>query len=482
MGHPTVYPTGVTLYHPEKCWNGFTVFPCPNRGALLIDMNGNERHLWKDLQGFPNKILPGGFVMGSRGVRNPRYGLQDQLDLVQVDFDGNITWKFDHAEFIEDPGEVPQWMARQHHDFQREGNPVGYYAPGMLPGTDRGNTLILSHKDVHVPYISALPLVDDIIYEVDWEGNIVWEWLCSDHVEEMDFLEEARNAMARDPNMRGGDTFDAAPEIGDWMHINSMSVLGPNRWYDQGDERFHPDNIICDGRETNIIFIICKKTGKIVWQIGPNYYEKHLRHLGWIIGQHHAHMIPRNLPGEGNILVFDNGGWGGYGAPNPASRTGHNHATRDWSRVLEINPQTLQIVWKYTPAEAGFAVPLDAYRFYSPFISSAQRLPNGNTLITEGSDGRVFEVTPEHEIVWEYINPYWGTGALALNMIYRAYRVPYEWVPQLEKLPEVPIEKVDNAHFRMPGAGDSAHLTEVSVDGTQTDAPQGGHCVALIGD
>ena len=150
--------------------------------------------------------------------------------------------------------------------------------------------------------------------------------------------------------------------------------------------------------------------------------------------------------------------------------------------MLEFNPVTLEIVWQYTPHEAGFVVPLDACRFYSPFISSAQRLPNGNTLITEGSDGRVFEVTPQHEIVWEYINPYWGTGALALNMIYRAYRVPYEWVPQLEKLPEVPIEKVDNAHFRMPGAGDSAHLTEVSVEGTQTDAPQGGHCVALIGD
>jgi hypothetical protein len=47
-------------------------------------------------------------------------------------------------------------------------------------------------------------------------------------------------------------------------------------------------------------------------------------------------------------------------------------------------------------------------KFYSPFISSAQRLPNGNTLITEGSDGRIIEVTAGHEIVWEYIGPYWG--------------------------------------------------------------------------
>jgi hypothetical protein len=61
-------------------------------------------------------------------------------------------------------------------------------------------------------------------------------------------------------------------------------------------------------------------------------------------------------------------------------------------------------------------------------------LPNGNTLITEGSDGRIFEVTVDHEIVWEYINPYKGSTEIpGMNMVYRAYRVPYEWIPQLEK-------------------------------------------------
>lgn len=466
MGHPTVYPTGTTIYNPDKCWNGFTVFPAPSMGALLIDMNGNEVHLWRDIHGFPNKILPGGYVMSSRGVRNPKYGLQDQVDLIQVDFEGNVVWEFNRADYIEDPGEKPQWMARQHHDFQREGNPVGYYVPGMTPKTDAGNTLVLCHKTVSVPYISSLPLVDDVIYEVNWKGDIVWEWLCSDHVEEMGFSEEARNAMARNPNMRGGLGFDNAPDLGDWMHINSMSTLGPNHWHDNGDERFHPDNIIIDGRETNIILILSKKTGKIVWQIGPDYNKSaELKKLGWIIGQHHAHMIPQGLPGAGNILVFDNGGWGGYGNPNPAAPIGQKNATRDWSRVLEINPVTLEVVWKYTPAEAGFIVPLDANRFYSPFISSAQRLPNGNTLITEGSDGRLFEVTAEHEIVWEYINPYWGKRGLALNMVYRSYRLPYDWVPQLSQPVETPMVRPDVSCFRLPGAGKGGPKNEVKVAG-----------------
>ncbi|MCL6479571.1 MAG: aryl-sulfate sulfotransferase [Peptococcaceae bacterium] len=460
MTYPSVYPTGVTIYDPTKCWNGYTILQVKGLGALLIDMNGAEVQLWKGLHGFPNKLLPGGYVMGSLGERNPAYGMQDEINLVQVDWEGNIVWKFDRYEYVEDPGEEPQWMARQHHDYQREGNPVGYYVPGMDPFVDRGNTLILAHKNLKNPKISDKLLLDDTIIEVDWNGEIVWEWTCSDHFDEYEFSEAARNILCRDPNFR-----PAGGGMGDWMHVNSMSVLGPNKWYDAGDGRFHPDNIIWDGRETNIIAITDKKTGKIVWKIGPDYdTSKELKKLGWIIGQHHAHMIPRGLPGEGNILVFDNGGWAGYGLPNPGSPKGIKSALRDYSRVLEFNPVTLEIVWQYTPAEAGYAMPYDANRFYSPFISGAQRLPNGNTLITEGSGGRIIEVTPKHELVWEYISPYWFSQ-MKLNMVYRSYRAPYEWVPQLDKPEEVPIERIDVTTFRVPGAAPMGRLRETAVEG-----------------
>ena len=49
MGHPTIYPTGVTLFDPTKAWNGYTIFPAADLGALLIDMNGKEVQLWKGL-------------------------------------------------------------------------------------------------------------------------------------------------------------------------------------------------------------------------------------------------------------------------------------------------------------------------------------------------------------------------------------------------------------------------------------------------
>jgi hypothetical protein len=423
MGHPHIYPTGTTLYDAEKAWSGYTLFPSA-KGALLIDMRGGEVQLWAGLDGFPNKILPGGYVLGSSGRRNPVNGFQDQVDLLQVDWEGNVVWKFDKNEYIEDPGSPPAYIARQHHDYQREGSSTGYYAPGSAPRSDGGNTLILVHQDIQNAGISDKPLLDDRFIEVDWDGSIIWEWRPHEHFDEMGFDETAKNLLFRDPSM-------VPSKRGDWLHINSLSTLGPNKWYDAGDGRFHPDNIIWDARNANILAITDKRTGKIVWRIGPDFgLSRELKDLGWIIGQHHLHMIPRGLPGEGNLLVFDNGGWGGYGAPSGTSQYGINDKRRDYSRVIEFNPLTLEIEWEYTAQKAGFA---DSYRFYSPYISAAQRLPNGNTLITEGSDGRLFEVTPSYQTVWEYINPYYfrNFGGI-LNMVYRAYRVPYEWIPQLE--------------------------------------------------
>ena len=207
--------------------------------------------------------------------------------------------------------------------------------------------------------------------------------------------------------------------------------------------------------------------------MGPDFSESEAtRKLGWIIGQHHLHLIPRGLPGEGNMLVFDNGGHAGYGTPNPASFTGVDNAARDYSRVLEFNPQTLEIVWQYTPEEAGSGLFSDPSKFFSSYISSAQRLPNGNTLITEGSDGRLIEVTPEHEIVWEFINPYFKSifGKFTNNGVYRAYRVPYDWIPQLARPEEISVAPVPVETFRVPGSLNGIGAGEVTaVEGIDPD-------------
>jgi hypothetical protein len=83
--------------------------------------------------------------------------------------------------------------------------------------------------------------------------------------------------------------------------------------------------------------------------------------------------------------------------------------------VLEIDPATKGIMWKYQETRVS--------DFFSPRISNAQRLPNGNTFINEGWFGRFFEVTPDGTVVWEYVNPYFGARQkLVVNAVQRAYR------------------------------------------------------------
>ncbi|MBI4283286.1 MAG: thioredoxin, partial [Chloroflexi bacterium] len=164
-----------------------------------------------------------------------------------------------------------------------------------------------------------------------------------------------------------------------------------------------------------------------------------------------VHMIPRGLPGEGNILVYDNGGWAGYGAPNEGSPTGHRAALRDYTRVIEFDPITLAIVWQYPATIAGPSGMQARYSVYSPLMSSAQRLVNGNTLISEGNSARIFEVTREGKVVWEFVNPFQESETV-FQSIYRAYRVPYDWVPQVEPPKEVPVPRIDNSLLRVPGS------------------------------
>lgn len=390
--------------HTEGCCEGYTIlstlFP------VLIDMNGTLIHKWPSFAPQPAKMFPGGSIIVGSGFRAFGFACSDFTFFKELDWNSSIIWSFNKWD---------NGRARQHHDFEREGNPVGYYAPGQnfIP---QGKTMILAHKNIINTSISKRPLIDDIIYEVDWNGNPTgFKWYASEHFNQMGFDETIKHGIYVNPGILGD---------GDWLHINSMSLLGDNKWYSMDPlnfSYFNPQNIIISSRNTNFIAIISRETGDIVWRVGPDYSEDTEigSKLGQVIGLHHAHMIPKGLPGEGNILVFDNGGWGGYGYFGMPSHI------RLWSRVIEFNPITFDIVWQYKHIKLNWWFPRtgENHRFFSYYISSAQRLPNGNTLITEGSNGRVFEVSNESKIVWEYNAP------TRLFQMYRAYRVAPEWVP-----------------------------------------------------
>ena len=127
-------------------------------------------------------------------------------------------------------------------------------------------------------------------------------------------------------------------------------------------------------------------------------------------------------------------------------------------------------MWEYTYIEAGHLPIMNNYKFYSPLISAAQRLPNGNTLVTEGSGGRIIEVTQACEIVWEYISPYFGMDNKS-NHVYRAYRAPYEWVPQVKPSEEKEIPKIDITKFRVPGSIWTEDQGVIEVKGTLGFSP-----------
>ncbi|WP_416421542.1 aryl-sulfate sulfotransferase [Pseudomonas sp. App30] len=400
---PSVYPTGVTRYDPAKAYNQYVIFAGADKQTHLIDMDGNEVKSWPH-NGFPSAIIDPRLVGGERGhvllqlsdkapgpLGAAGNGLANQ-SVGELDWSGKVVWQWGDK--------APGGAAQQHHDQRRLGN---------------GNTLVLANKVHKVAGFKVPQLIDDVVYEVDPQGQVKWQWLASDHLTEFGFT-PAQLKLVR------------ATDNPDYLHINNLSVVGPNKWFDAGDKRFAPDNLLLDSRNSNFIAIIDKASGKVVWHLGPNLpalnpktAQQVPRPLDQFVGQHDVHIIPAGLPGAGNLLVFDNQGTAGY----PSAPLGLTPG----SRVLEIDPIKQQVVWQYTAASSK----QPSWAFYSSFISSARRLPNGNTLIDEGMNGRFFQVTDKGEIVWEYVSPYQGKapGSDAIsNWVYRALPVAYDWVPE----------------------------------------------------
>lgn len=150
--------------------------------------------------------------------------------------------------------------------------------------------------------------------------------------------------------------FDLKDEL-DILHTNHIEVFNGN--LEKKSSIFKKGNILISIRNINTNMIIDKNKKEIVWIWGPTNLTFH----------HHATLL-----NTGNILLFNNG--------------------LERSEIIEIDPLSYQIKWRYT--HKGF---------FSNSRGSNQRLDNGNTLITESDTGYVFEVTPNHKIVWEFANP-----------------------------------------------------------------------------
>jgi hypothetical protein len=380
----TVHPKGVTIWNPFVARNGLTFVHAPDGTARLVDMVGNLVNTWTAPAGTgtPNDSLlfkvpifaSAGHILAFRGpIPVPGYVRARGSIISELDYNGRIVWEYKAGATIDQ-----FQFGGFHHDLLR---------------LENGNTMTLASVLVDGSSISSKQLIDDCVVEINQAGEIVWAWYTFQHAEQFDFTEAGRIQI-----------WNAG---GDWAHANAVAVI-PNN--DLNDDRFRPGNVIISYRNLNTFIVIDKNTHQIVWKSGP---ANHLT-----IGQHNAHMIPQGLEGAGHILAFDNGGSGGYPA-----------VFRDYSRVVEIDPKAPRpAAWIYTASKSGF----QNWSFFSSFISGAQRLGGGNTLITEGTKGRIFEVTSTGSIVWEYMSPFsevrsdGGTFVID-NNVYRAYRLPSYW-------------------------------------------------------
>ena len=435
---------GLFLNEPGAL-DGYTLFgPLTSGDTYLIDNDGMVVHSWESeyLPGAVTLLLENGHLLRTAKLEPDIFtagGSGGRIE--EYDWDGNLVWEYEYAS--------DQYLA--HHDIE------------VLPN---GNVLILAwdrktRDDAIAAGRDPLLLEDDELWaeriiEVRPTGasggEIVWEWSAWDHViQDDDYFVANYGIVADNPQLIDINYFNPSrPEGGekDWLHANGL------------DYNADLDQIMISVRHFDELWIIDHSTtteeaaahsggtsgmgGDILYRWGnPQAYRAGDADDQTLFLQHDTQWIRPGLSGAGNILVFNNGN----------GRTPENYSSVDEL----IPPVDSSGNYALTPGEAfgpdtltwtyEAPTPTD---FYSSFVSSAQRLSNGNTLVTGGALGEIFEVTPDGQIVWRYVNPMTADGPLALgdpipansNIIFQAFRFEPDFPAFAGKdlTPQGPIE------------------------------------------
>jgi hypothetical protein len=280
-------------------------------------------------------------------------------------------------------------------------------------------------------------------------GEIVWKWSVWDHL-----------IQSHDPSKKNYGDPANHPELIDvdanggrirafWNHMNSID--------------YNPklDQIMLSVRGCSELWVIDHSTtteeaarhsggrydrgGDLLYRWGnPQAYEAGTNNDQRLFQQHDAQWIEPGLPGAGNILIFNNGLSRATAETAQRRQSGQRgRTTGGYSSVDEIvppmNPNGSYRLDKgeaFEPREPKWTYFAENKSdFYAEAISGCQRLPNGNTLICDGTSGVFFEVTPEKEMVWKYVCPADGAGPLeqgdpipidhrghAMNAVFKIHR------------------------------------------------------------
>ena len=278
------------------------------------------------------------------------------------------------------------------------------------------------------------------LLEVDWEGNEIWRYddpglnhdfqcLKNGNILVLRFIEIPEKLRNK---VKGGVPGTELPKgkilgvqireinrnketLWEWNyhdHFNSEKdvdcpICTRSIWgYTNSIDAFPNGDPIISVRRMNKVIRISRKTGEIIWEWGPEN----------LLGHQHDVSVLKN----GNITIFDNGVHRKSNGPDDPMEI----SCFNTSRVVEVNPKSNEIVWEYIDP---------MHQMFSQFCGSAQRLPNGNTLICESVRGTFYEVTNDKEVVWKYVSPFitqkpetWGwTEAKTIFQAHR-YSIDFE--------------------------------------------------------
>ena len=365
MGFSAVRPTGLTWHVPQRSIKGYTLItPMNGTSTYLLDMDGRVVHRWE----FDATQIKPGYA---KLLPNGR--------LLMRATDARLPRPPSAEEFTKPPPPLEDHVRRLGGngrlllEFDWDGNEVWRYEDDNI----HHDMVRMSNGHTLLPRWVVLP--EDFAKTVRGATKRPREKLpplLGDEIVEIDG--EGREVRAYqvwkqlDPRR---DTMCPLERRWEWMHMNGIDVNA------DGDIAFS-----C--RNNSTVGIIDGSSGELTWKYG----------FPEVAHQHNPTFVE-----HGHLQIFDNG----------MHRPG-----QPYSRILEVNPENDEVVWMY---EAN-----PRFQFFSSYIAGCDRLPGGNVLICEGSDGRVFEVTQSGEVVWEWINPFLnfgpGPGGSRSVQIFRAHR------------------------------------------------------------
>ncbi|TWU39783.1 SMP-30/gluconolactonase/LRE family protein [Novipirellula artificiosorum] len=441
-------PTETIQWDQDRAYNGYTLFSARGK-SYLIDMEGQVINTWP-IGTTPQFLDNGNLLDASKDDPSGFGGFRE------LDWEGNVVWSYDERREAYSP----------HHDWVRIYNKA-LDKPTMLYIANR----MITHQEAidvgcdpaHGPYDGAQL---DSIVEIDMEGNIIWEWRFFDHtIQDVDPTKPnyvGQGKTVADYPHRIDVNIPGRPVKRDWLHCNSLDY-NPELGYvvtNSVQGEFYVidhDGTFVAGDPDASMRLAAGPKGDFRYRFGdparygqgdppsilPDWTQSTTGHKQ-IGGAHDIHWIDEGLPGAGNFLIFNNAQYlfertpqsyileingmldhegretGKYVNPPDAGYFRWEHPNRDSQKTPRWVSN--QIVWMYySRSNQGF---------FSHIGSGAQRLPNGNTLICSMTEGHFFEVTPQAEVVWEYINPVTTDGVVRVlkdafpmsNAVFRAYR------------------------------------------------------------